>query len=247
MKIHTRIQYLYTTLLLITGMSSSLICKSANYKTAFSDSTIFMKMSDGKTFHGWKADTSVWHIKEGCFVGEVTPSKQIKTNSFLIYTVSKPADFEFIAQYKISKGGNSGVNYRSEEMANIPYAVKGYQADIDGENVYTGQNYEERGRGFLALRGQNAMINNSKDPFIISPIGNTDLLKSKIKVDDWNEIRLVVKGNNMKHYINGVLMSETTDKDTLHSKSSGYIALQVHVTKEMKVAYKNLRIKIEKP
>ena len=32
--------------------------------------------------------------------------------------------------------------------------MKGYQADIDAENQFTGQIYEERGRGFLAMRGQ---------------------------------------------------------------------------------------------
>ena len=34
------------------------------------------------------------------------------------------------------------------------WVLKGYQADIDGKQMYTGQLYEERGRGFLALRGQ---------------------------------------------------------------------------------------------
>ena len=228
------------------GITLSLSCESASSNKPLPNSAVFIDIFDGKTFNGWKADTSVWHIENGCFVGEVTPSKQIQTNSFLIYTKSQAGDFEFKAQFKISNGGNSGVNYRSEELADIPYALKGYQADIDGENVYTGQNYEERGRGFLAMRGQNATINNSTDPFIIKPIGNSDSLKSKIIVDDWNEIHLIVKGNNMKHYINGILMSETTDNDTSKSKSSGLIGLQVHVSKEMKVAYKNIQIKIEK-
>jgi hypothetical protein len=228
-------------------MILSLSCESANSNKPIKDTTIFITIFDGKTFNGWKADTSVWHIENGCFVGEVTPSKQLKTNSFLVYTSSQAGDFEFKAQFKISKGGNSGVNYRSEELANIPFALKGYQADIDGENVYTGQNYEERGRGFLAMRGQNITINNSKDAFIIKSIANSDSLKSKIKVDDWNEIHLIVKGNNMKHYINGILMSETTDNDSSNSKLSGLIGLQVHVSKEMRVAYKNIQLKIEKP
>jgi len=247
MKIRSSLYYINMAILLSMGMTLSLSCESANSNKPIKDTTIFITIFDGKTFNGWKADTSVWHIENGCFVGEVTPSKQIKTNSFLVYTSSQAGDFEFKAQFKISKGGNSGVNYRSEELANIPFALKGYQADIDGENVYTGQNYEERGRGFLAMRGQNATINNSKDAFIIKPIANSDSLKSKIKVDDWNEIHLIVKGNNMKHYINGILMSETTDNDSSNSKLSGLIGLQVHVSKEMRVAYKNIQLKIEKP
>lgn len=247
MKIRSSLYYINMAIILTMGMVLSLSCESANSNKPLKDTAVFINIFDGKTFNGWKADTSVWHIENGCFVGEVTPSKQIQTNSFLIYTSSQAGDFEFKAAFKISKGGNSGVNYRSEELADIPYALKGYQADIDGENVYTGQNYEERGRGFLAMRGQNATINNSKDAFIIKTIGNSDSLKSKIIVGDWNEIHLIVKGNNMKHYINGILMSETTDNDSLNSKLLGLIGLQVHVSKEMKVAYKNIQLKIEKP
>ena len=246
MKIRTSLYYINMAIIVTLAITLSLSCESASSNKPLPNSTVFIDIFDGKTFNGWKADTSVWHIENGCFVGEVTPSKQIQSNSFLIYTKSQAGDFEFKAQFKISNGGNSGVNYRSEELADIPYALKGYQADIDGENVYTGQNYEERGRGFLAMRGQNAVINNSKDAFIIKPIGNADSLKSKIKVDDWNEIHLIVKGNNMQHYINGILMSETTDNDASSSKLSGLIGLQVHVSKEMKVAYKNIQLKIEK-
>ena len=246
MKIRSSLYYMKMAILFTMGMVLSLSCESANSIKPLKDTAIFINIFDGKTFNGWKADTSVWHIENECFVGEVTPSKQIQTNSFLIYTSSQAGDFEFKATFKISNGGNSGVNYRSEELATIPYALKGYQADIDGENVYTGQNYEERGRGFLAMRGQNATINNSKDAFIIKTIGNPDTLKSKIKVDDWNEIHLIVKGNNMKHYINGILLCETTDNDSSNSKLSGLIGLQVHVSKEMSVAYKNIQLKIEK-
>ena len=246
MKIRSSLYYMNMVIILTMGMVLSLSCESANSNKPLKDTAVFINIFDGKTFNGWKADTSVWHIENECFVGEVTPNKQIQTNSFLIYTRSQAGDFELKAKFKISNGGNSGVNYRSEEIADIPYALKGYQADIDGENVYTGQNYEERGRGFLAMRGQNATINNSKEAFIIKTIDNPDTLKSKIKADDWNEIHLIVKGNNMKHYINGILMSETTDNDSLNSKLLGLIGLQVHVSKEMKVAYKNIQLKIEK-
>ena len=211
--------------------------------TAVGDTT-FTQIFDGKTFAGWEADTSVWRIEDGSVIGEVSPEKQIKTNSFLIWRADKPADFEFKAEYKITKGGNSGINYRSEDVADVPHAVKGYQADIDGENTYTGQNYEERGRGFLAMRGQRAILEAGKSPIISADsVGNSDELKSHIKNNDWNEIHLVVKGNNMKHYINGVLMSETTDNDTANAKSSGLLCLQVHVSEKMKVEFRDVRLK----
>ena len=246
MRKQSRSTFLPLAFIMVFALTTATSCGNSSSDAVATDSTAvgdttFTQIFDGKTFAGWEADTSVWRIEDGSVIGEVSPEKQIKTNSFLIWRADKPADFEFKAEYKISKGGNSGVQYRSEEVPDIKYAVKGYQADIDGDNTYTGQNYEERGRGFLAMRGQRAILETGKSPIISADsVGNSDELKSHIKQDDWNEIHLVVKGNNMKHYINGVLMSETTDNDSVNAKSSGLLGLQVHVSERMKVEYRGL-------
>ena len=203
----------------------------------------FIKMFDGKSMKGWEADTTFWKVKDNSFVGEVTAKTPIKTNTFLIWRGGLPANFEFKAKYKISPEGNSGVNYRSEELPDIKYALKGYQADIDGGNVYTGQNYEERGRGFLAKRGEIALLKTDKEPTITGSVGNSDALKRNIKEGDWNEIHIIVKNNRMKHYINGVLMSDVTDEDLVKRKMKGLLGLQVHVMATMKVEYRDLYIK----
>ncbi len=204
----------------------------------------FVKIFDGKSMKGWDADTTFWKVKDNSFVGEVTAKTPIKTNTFLIWRGGLPANFEFKAKYKISPEGNSGVNYRSEELLDIKYALKGYQADIDGGNVYTGQNYEERGRGFLAKRGEIALLKTDKEPTITGSVGNSDALKTKIKAGDWNEIHIIVNNNRMKHYINGVLMSDVTDEDLVKRKMKGLLGLQVHVMPTMKVEYRDLYIKL---
>ena len=203
----------------------------------------FQQLFDGKSLGDWSGDTSVWRVEGGALLGEVTPTRQIRTNSFLIWRGGRPADFEFVTEYRISERGNSGVNYRSEEVPNIPFAVKGYQADIDGANTYTGQNYEERGRGFLAMRGQQAVLETGTKPRITGSLGDGEALKAKIRTGDWNELRLVVQGNHMRHYINGILMSEATDDDPLNRKDEGLLCLQVHTGPSMRVEYKNLRLK----
>ncbi|MEY2648635.1 MAG: hypothetical protein RL282_1348, partial [Bacteroidota bacterium] len=195
------------------------------------------------TMKHWEADTSHWRIENGTFVGEVTKEKQLKSNTFLIYRGDTPGDFEFKAEYRISPEGNSGVQYRSEMVENVPYGLKGYQADIDGANRYTGQNYEERGRGFLAMRGEQSVLKEGQKPTITGSLGNSDELKSKIKKDDWNQIHIIAKGNHILHYINGVLMSETTDEDASKRKMSGLIGLQVHVMPKMKVEYREIYLK----
>lgn len=204
----------------------------------------FVKIFNGKSFKGWEADTVFWKIKNGVAVGQVLPGQIIKTNTFLIWKGGEPANFEFKAQYRISPEGNSGVQYRSEAVKDIPFALKGYQADIDGANRYTGQNYEERGRGFLAMRGQKVILRTNEKPVVTDStgLGSSDALKALIK-SGWNDIRIVAKGNKMQHYINGVLMSEAIEEDKVLGKSSGLLGMQVHVMPKMKVEYRKIYLK----
>lgn len=218
----------------------------------------FVQIFDGKTLNNWDGKPDYWRVENGNLVGEETAvtSPLLKANTFIIWKGGQPGDFELKAEYRISKNGNSGVNYRSEELKDIPFALKGYQIDIDGQNNYTGQNYEERKRTTLAYRGQKVTIpemsgtmeshlarNAWTSAVINGSLGNTDTLKMKIKDNDWNELHLIAKGNHLQHFINGVLMSDVTDDDTVNRKSEGLIGLQLHAGMVMKVEYRNIRMK----
>ena len=219
----------------------------------------FVQLFDGKSLKGWEGDANYWRVENGCLVGEITPDKLLKSNSFIIWQGGQPADFELIVECRITVDGNSGINYRSTKVTDTPHALKGYQADIDGKNRYTGQNYEERGRTTLAYRGQKTEINPLEKPGanvrddvknnawtglkVTESLGNIDSLKSRIKNEDWNEIHLVVKGNRLQHFVNGVLMSDVTDNDTANRTMKGLLGVQVHVGPPMKVEYRNIRLK----
>ena len=124
-------------------------------------------------------------------------------------------------------------------------------------NRYTGQNYEERGRTTLAYPGQTTTINpvdnnlSIKDNIMnnawtkveIMKSLNKDSLKNFIKVEDWNVIHLIIKDNRLLHYVNGVLMSDVTDNDTVNGKIKGLLGVQVHVGPPMKVEYRNVMLK----
>ncbi|HRQ49723.1 MAG TPA: DUF1080 domain-containing protein, partial [Agriterribacter sp.] len=164
----------------------------------------------------------------------------------------EPGNFELKLEFKITETGNSGINYRSELFPDVPYALKGYQADIDGQNHYTGQNYEERGRTTLAYRGQKVTIPNKPGEsqknawtatIVDASLGSSDSLKTLIRNNDWNACHLIIKGNRLQHYINGVLMSDVTDDDTTHRKMEGLLGIQVHVGPPMKVQYRNIMLK----
>ena len=221
----------------------------------------FVSIFDGKTLQDWDGDPTYWRVENGCIVGEVTPSTLLKTNTFIIWRGGVTEDFELKGSFHITVDGNSGINYRSEQLSDIPFALKGYQADIDGKIRYTGQNYEERGRTTLAYRGQKTNISSQENPEnpdsfranikgnawqglkVIGSLGSSDSLKNLIKSEDWNEFHLIVKGNRLQHYVNGVLMSDVTDEDSLNRKLKGLLGVQVHVGPPMKVQYRNLRIK----
>ncbi|MGB5371845.1 MAG: DUF1080 domain-containing protein [Flavobacteriaceae bacterium] len=221
----------------------------------------FVPIFDGKTLEGWQGDPQYWRVENGNLVGEVTPSTLLKTNTFIIWQDGQSSDFELKLEFRIAEKGNSGVNYRSELVDSIPYALRGYQADIDGRNTYTGQNYEERKRTTLAYRGESTIINSPtgteamaslganiknnawQNRDVVGSLGNIDSLKAKINSEAWNQCRLVVKGNRLQHYINGILMSEVIDNDTINAKSSGLLGLQVHVGPPMQVEYRNIELK----
>jgi hypothetical protein len=243
---HTqKLFFAFAYCLILLGIS----CKVPN-KTGGDADTRFVNIFNGKDLKGWEGDSTYWRVENGVMVGEVTPQTLLKRNSFIIWRGGQPADFELKVNYRISSLGNSGVNYRSVEIDSLPYSLKGYQSDIDGKGKYedgfprhTGQNYEERGRQFLALRGQRVILETGQKPTLIDTLGSRETLLKSIHFDDWNELHLVVIGNNMKHFINGTLMSEVTDNDTIHRTMSGLIGVQVHVGPPMKIEYKNFRLK----
>src|SRR5690606_37330548 len=140
------------------------------------------------------------------------------------------------AEFRISERGNSGVNYRSELRKDIPHALKGYQADIDGAARSTGQNYEERGRTTLAYRGQKVVIprtegavkehvkGNAWTPAeVTEELGSSDSRKEHVELDDRAEIHIIAKGNDLQLFVNGVLRSEVTNYATVNGKSSGSV------------------------
>jgi hypothetical protein len=209
----------------------------------------FESIFDGKTLNGWEGDPVYWRVENGAIVGEIAPDKLVKQNSFIIWRGGETRDFELKMDYRISAGGNSGINYRSTELPDIKWAMRGYQCDLDGQTRnkaplrHTGQNYEERGRTFIALRGQATRLETGKKPVLIGSVGDIEELVSVMKSDDWNAVHLIARGNVMTHLINGRVMCIVVDDDTQNRRLDGLLGMQVHVGPPMKVEFRNIRIK----
>ena len=205
----------------------------------------FVSIFDGKTFDNWEGDMRYWSIEDGIIIGQFTKEKPLAANTFLIWrggeNKGEVADFELKFSYRISEGGNSGVQYRSQEEEN--FGMKGYQADIHHGPRWTGICYDEHGRKVLADRGQSVVVEAGEKPKVVEQFGDRDKLMESIDLKGWNEYHIIAKGNRLIHKINGVRMSEVLDNDEAERELKGLLGLQIHRGTPVKVEFKAIRMK----
>lgn len=206
---------------------------------------------NGKDLTGWKGVEGFWSVKDGAITGTTTPENPAKKNTFLVWQDGKPGDFVLTFKYRLldadGKGdgyANSGVQYRSKVLEEEYAVVGGYQADMELGKNYSGILYEEKGRGILAKRGQKVVITDGANPKKpkIEVVGETTPsadVQAGIKQGEWNEYKIVAKGNVLEHWINGKLSVHVTDNTEVGAKE-GVIALQLHQGKPMTAQFKDL-------
>jgi len=206
----------------------------------------FEKIFDGKTLKGWNGDPKFWSVQDGVITGKTTRENPTKGNTFIIWEGGKTGDFDLRLDYKIV-GGNSGIQYRSFK-ADGPdeWRIGGYQADFEAGDTYSGICYGERFRGILSLRGKKTTLTVGDDGKLKKAVEefakDADLAKA-IKKEEWNGYRIVARGFNISHYINGVKTTQLIDRDKKSRRADGLLALQLHAGPPMTVQFKNIRIK----
>ncbi|MFM8334550.1 MAG: DUF1080 domain-containing protein [Opitutaceae bacterium] len=223
---------------------------------------------NGKDLSGWKGKPDFWSVRDGAITGQSTATKVVDANTFLVWQGGEPANFELRLKFRLTaqnaKGwGNSGVQYRSRVIDAEKFVVGGYQADIDSPFRYTGMLYEERGRGILMNPGQKVRVGPAeaaaaapadakKGKGKAGPRPKIDVLgtpttaeqiQAALKMGDWNELRIVANGNQLQHFVNGVLTADVTDADPAVAPKSGVIALQMHKGEPMTVQFKDIQLK----
>jgi hypothetical protein len=205
----------------------------------------FEPIFDGKTLDGWDGKKDFWSVQDGAITGEATKNTPTGKNTVIIYRKSEVADFELKLDYCIlSKGANSGIQYRSEDLGN--YVARGYQADLGSGTKYSGILYGElTGRGIMAHRGMRVWIGDGKVPKKTEKFAEAADLQKQIKGQgEWNEYHIIVKGKHFIHKINGHLMTEAHD-ESADFKAKGILALQLHAGGPMKLQFRNIRLKTD--
>lgn len=219
---------------------------------ALEDRTGFESIFDG-SLKNWDGDPRYWRAENGSIVGETTEANTLTENTFLIWRGGEPADFELKLEFRMNST-NSGIQFRSAQVpegtrfgngtAAGKWVMKGYQADIDHDNRYTGMIYEERGRGFLMQRGQAVNIAADGSKRVVGNLERApDELKALVKVGDWNHVHLIARGTTLINSVNGHITAIITDDDEAGRALKGLLGFQIHVGPPMKIEFRNISVK----
>ena len=214
----------------------------------FNDHDGWSQIFDGKTMQGWDGSPEIWHVEDGSLVAESSPEHPSGTTN-IIWRGGQPANFQLRVEMKLEgAGANGGIQYRSLNPVTPQkygqWNMKGYQADFDFGNKYTGQLYEQSSpRGIVAWRGQMVETDAGKKPRLLGTLGNSDELKSFIKAGDWNQFEVIADGNTLIHILNGHIMAILVDNDPTFSQSKGLIGFEIEGPGSVKISQRNVWLK----
>jgi len=206
---------------------------------------------NGKDLTGWDGDPKLWSVTDGVIRGETTAENKAKGNTFLIWKDGRTADFELRLSFRCTATNNSGIQYRSKHITegnpNNQWVVRGYQHEIRNEtklpNV-AGFIYDEGGkRGRICLVGEQVVWGADGKKAVTPGLIDAEGFAKLFKLDDWNDVVIIAKGNHIQHFLNGRLIVDFTDNDPKLALLDGVLALQLHAGNPMRAEYKNIRIR----
>ena len=174
-----------------------------------------ISLFNGKNLEGWiKPGTELWYASNGEIICESGPDKGYGYLS----TEKYYDDFILTVEFKQEANGNSGIFFRSTLEGT---KISGWQVEVAPPGSNSGGIYESYGRGWL-----------------IKPDSSKD---SALKMGEWNLMKIRVKGNKVKTWLNDVEMISINDEKI--GKGKGAIALQIHDGGGIKVRWNKLILK----
>ena len=172
-----------------------------------------VSLFNGVDLTGWIIHgTEKWYVENGELVCENGPDNEYGYLS----TAEYYDDFILTLEFKQESNGNSGVFFRSTLEGII---ISGWQVEIAPPGLATGGIYESYGRGWL-----------------IKP----DPKYENLNDGDWNSMKIMVNGDNVKTWLNSVEMISL--KDEIIGKGKGSIVLQIHEGDDVKVRWRNIKL-----
>ena len=219
-------------------------------KTAPDEPQDMVSIFNGKDLAGWDGDPDLWSVRDGVIHGETTEAKSAKGNTFILWKDGVTKDFELRLSFRCNATNNSGIQYRSKHVTDgvkNNWVVRGYQHELRNEtdvpNV-SGFMYDEGGkRGRICLVGEKATWETDGKKIVSADLIDPAGWKKLFRLDDWNDVIIIAKGNHVRHYMNGTLILDFTDNDPKLALTEGVLALQLHAGKPMWTEFREIWIK----
>jgi hypothetical protein len=220
------------------------------FPTAPPETADLRPIFNGRDLTGWDGDPRLWSVKDGALRGETTAENRAQGNTFIIWKEGSTKDFELRLTFRCNASNNSGIQYRSrhikEGKVNNPWVVRGYQHEIRNETKLpsvSGFIYDEGGkRGRMCLVGEQAVWGADGMKAVSATLIDQPAFEKLFRLDQWNDVVIVARGNHIQHFLNNRLILDFTDHDASAAKE-GILALQLHAGNPMWAEYKNIRIK----
>ncbi|GAB3327206.1 hypothetical protein GCM10027299_27480 [Larkinella ripae] len=222
------------------------VAQSANTLSSAERKAGWQLLFDGKTTTGWRGayagqfPAKGWVVKDGELRGELHEGAE-SGDAGDIVTLKKYRNFEFAFDWKLGKGGNSGVKYFIEERQ--PKPARGSQAGYE----------------YQLIDDADYIYNDKHLPADLKTASIYDVVaadKPDVTLGQWHQSRIVVNNNRIEHWLDGVkvlVADRTSDafrQGVTDSKfkdyagfaqiPEGHILLQDH---GHSVAFRNLKIK----
>ncbi len=184
----------------------------------------FKSLFDGKTLDGWEGEEEYFRVEDGNIVAG-TLKKKIPVNQFLC-TEKQYENFELILEAKIrGEGNNAGIQFRSKRIPN-DHEVSGYQCDmgVAWKRPVWGALYDESRRRKMLAEGP------------------PEKVSKWLKDGDWNEMKILAKGNHVQLFLNGKLTVDYKEQSK-DIPTRGIIGLQIHSGPPTEALYRKIRIR----
>jgi hypothetical protein len=181
---------------------------------------------DGKTFDGWEKPAGTpFVIEDGCLKSVRRPPI-----SEDLFTREKFGDFELEVEWKISPRGNSGIKYRIQDRIwllderlprfedQVVAAMKNPRKDrpAKGQEYVIGFEYQITDNQANPDAMANGLMHRTAALYDMIP-ASKDVTKP---VGEFNQTRIVVKGDHIEHWLNGEKVLDGTLKDPRVAQAS---------------------------
>ncbi len=230
----------------VVGLSVPAMCaqqQSKRVKPSGGDG--FVSIFDGKTLDGWhaapKESTPDWTVRDGAIVGQGSIDRQ----AYLVWKDDRLTDFELELRYRLPGKGNTGIDVRSRPDKSGKRTFESYHADIGhvgiGPNVLGAWDFHfGKRKEHPCPRGTRLVIDEDEKGHSSAIAGA--FTPADVRQGEWNDVRIIARGNHFQFFINGKPAAEFTDNAKHGQLDHGSIGLQIH-DKGMRVDFKDIRLK----